>query len=147
MPKVGDLVKTNVPEGFYKLRLAKFDTETPTKNGDDLLTLVWEDDETSIPVYDRIVHAVEQNGYPTLRMKWAPLYIALGGDPNFDVDPEDAQPFFDLVVGMVKEADFVWAFLTVKTYNGKTSNEVGQYLTQDAAEETAATTEGNPFNG
>ena len=150
MTTAGDLTKTAVEEGVYKLRLAEVDTKSIDEStGKDMLTLTWET-EGGIRIWDRIVHAVEQVGrtgkvFPTLRLKWAPLYIALGGDPQLDVDPENAQEFFDKVVEMAVDCEYAYAFVSVRKYNGKDTNDIGQYMTQDAAEEAEAIGDDNPF--
>ena len=129
MTKVGDLVARTVEQGVYELRLVKMNSETPSKAGDDMLTLVWEEIESGIQVYDRLVVK------PSVLFKWAQLFIALGGDPNTDVDQDDMASFAEDCSRIIAESETVFARLVLKEYNGVKKNEISMYVTRDAAEE------------
>lgn len=134
---VADLAKNTIDAGIYKLRVSKFDANTPSGDGTDMLTITLEHEESGIQIWDRIVQKDS-----ILRFKWAPLYVALGGNPLLDVDPADLQPFYNAVIDLVADVEYVYAIVGETEHKGKPKNEIEAYLTEDAAEEAMAGTAG-----
>ena len=134
---VADLAKNTIDAGIYKLRVSKFDADTPSSKGDDMLTIVLEHEETGLTIWDRLVQKDT-----VLRFKWAPLYVAIGGNPLLDVDPADLQPFYNAVIDLIADAEFVWVIVGETEHKGKPKNEIEAYLTEDAAQEALAGTAG-----
>jgi len=136
MAKVGDLLSNCIEAGVYELNLVSLDRNTPSKAGDDMLTIVWEEGSTGVQIYDRMV--VTEKVF----FKFAQVYVALGGDP--DDDAGSIEDFANVCYDMLLDKGAVLAKVGVRKWEGVNRNEITQYLTEEAAE-TARLNEESPF--
>ena len=112
--------------GVYIFKLATVDAGQKTFNGDPLIKIRWEEEETGESVFDNLT--VSQKA----AFRLVPLWVALGGSREDEVT--DVDEFANRLIHKLSNSARVGAVIRHETYEGKTRAKIAEYKDASAAE-------------